>query len=253
MVSTDANHSFTVTESATYIAHFTVQTYTVTVVANPAEGGAVSGGGTYSYGQTCTVHALLNDCYVFDNWTESGSVVYSQPDYSFTVANNRNLIANFSRETYEITSEVNPIGGGVVIGSGSYPCGETIRLIAEPNENYTFLNWVENDSIITTDSIVQFIATRARHLVANFIYFDGMDENMIPVEIYPNPVNDILTIKGEGILGVTVFNMVGQSIDNVDADAVETLILNVNNYEAGIYLLLVQSEYGSSRKVFVKK
>ena len=253
VVSTEANYSFTVTDSATYIAHFTVQTYTVTVAANPTEGGTVSGGGSFTYGQTCTVYASSNTCYVFDNWTENGSIVDSLPDYSFTVTNNRNLVANFSIEIYEITAEVNPIGGGVVIGSGSYPCGETVRLIAEPNDNYIFLHWTENDNIITADSILQFIATGARHLVANFIYYDSMDENVMPVEIYPNPANDILTIRGEGIHSVTVFNMAGQSIDKVDADAVETLILNVNNYEAGTYLLLIQSEYGSLRKVFVKK
>jgi hypothetical protein len=253
VVSSNPDYSFTVTESATYIAHFSAQTYTVTVAADPNEGGNVSGGGSFNYGQICTVHALANGCYRFVNWTENGSIISGQRDYSFTVTSNRNLIANFSRETCEITAEVNPIGGGVVIGSGLYLCGETVRLIAEPNENFTFLHWTENDNIITTDSIVQFIATGARHLVANFVYYDGMDENVMPVEIYPNPVDDILIIRGEGIYKVTVFNMAGQSIDNADADAVETLILNVNDYEAGVYLLLVQSEYGSSRKVFVKK
>lgn len=47
--------------------------------------------------------------------------------------------------------------------------------------------------------------------------------------------------------------MNGQSVDKVDADAVETLILDVNNYETGVYLLFVQSKYGNMRKLFVKK
>jgi hypothetical protein len=39
----------------------------------------------------------------------------------------------------------------------------------------------------------------------------------------------------------------------VDVDVIGTLILDVNDYEAGVYLLLVQSKYGSLRKLFVKK
>lgn len=52
---------------------------------------------------------------------------------------------------------------------------------------------------------------------------------------------------------MTVFNIAGQRVDKVNADVVETLVLNVSDYEAGVYLLSVQSEYGSSRKVFVKR
>ena len=51
-VSTNPTYGFTVTESATYMAHFVAETYTVMVSAEPAAGGTVSGGGTFTYGQT---------------------------------------------------------------------------------------------------------------------------------------------------------------------------------------------------------
>ena len=101
-----------------------------------------------------------------------------------------------------------------------------------------------------TDAMV---GTMDEPYIVRFRSAASEDENFSHVSIFPNPAKDILTIRGEGIHSVTVFNMTGQSVDKVDADAVETLMLDVNDYEAGVYLLLVQSEYGSSRKVFVKR
>jgi len=48
-------------------------------------------------------------------------------------------------------------------------------------------------------------------------------------------------------------NLARQRMGYVDVDVIETLILDVNNYETGVYLLFVQSKYGSLRKFFVKK
>lgn len=101
-----------------------------------------------------------------------------------------------------------------------------------------------------TDAMV---GTMGEPYIVRFRNAASEDEKFSHVSIFPNPANDILTIRGEGIHSVTVFNMTGQSVDKVDAEAVETLILDVNNYETGVYLLFVQSKYGNMRKLFVKK
>ena len=49
--------------------------YTISASANPSTGGSVSGGGTFGYGQTCTLIATPNSDYIFLNWTEDGEVV----------------------------------------------------------------------------------------------------------------------------------------------------------------------------------
>ena len=252
-VSQNSNYTFIVSESATYIAHFTAQDYTVTVASNPVEGGTVSGGGTYSYGQTCTVHASVNSCYTFDNWTENGNVVSNQLDYSFVVTSNRNLIANLSKETYEITAEVNPIDGGSVIGTGTYQCGEMVTLTAEPNENYSFLNWTENGNIVSLESIMQFEANEIRHLTANFSYYDGVGERVMPIEIYPNPANEILTIRGEGIYRVMVFNMAGQVVEDREVHGQEQIQIDVHGYRVASYFMHILTEDGWSVRRFVKE
>lgn len=97
VVSTSANYSFVVTGARTLVANFeaVVDDYTIYAVANPLEGGTVSGAGTYPQGQTCTLTATANEGYAFANWTEDGEIVYTNPDYSFTVESDRNLVANF--------------------------------------------------------------------------------------------------------------------------------------------------------------
>ena len=64
---------------------------TVTVVANPAEGGTVSGGGSFEGGQSCTVTATANSDYVFANWTVNGMLVSTLAEYTFPVAGDMTL------------------------------------------------------------------------------------------------------------------------------------------------------------------
>lgn len=75
----------------------------VSVSASPANGGTVTGGGTYEQGSLCTVTALANKGYTFINWIEGSDVVSTNANYTFNVTGNRTLVANFTG------------GGGAVI------------------------------------------------------------------------------------------------------------------------------------------
>lgn len=252
-VSNSPTYSFTVTESATYIANFTAQSYTITVSATPNDGGTVSGGGSYTYGQSCTVHATANTGYSFIDWTESGSQVSNQADYSFTVTGNRNLVANFALQTYEITAETNPNDAGTIIGMGLYHYGEIATLSVEPLTHYSFLNWTENGDIITDELILQVVVTAPHHFTANLMYTEGVGENVIPVEIFPNPANDILYIKGVGMRKVTVFNVLGQVMVDVEVEREEQIRIDVQDYGLGFYIMRIQTENGLIIKKFNKE
>ena len=69
---------------------------TITVAASPTEGGSVTGSGSYEGGgATCTVTAIANHDYHFIKWTENGEMISSDAEYTFIVAGDRNLVANF--------------------------------------------------------------------------------------------------------------------------------------------------------------
>jgi uncharacterized repeat protein (TIGR02543 family) len=76
--------------------------YTVSVSANPANGGTATGGGSFQQGQSCTVRATANTGYTFVNWTENGNQVSAIANYTFTVNGNRTLVANFTAGSYII-------------------------------------------------------------------------------------------------------------------------------------------------------
>ena len=98
VVSWSTSYTFTVTSNRTFVANFTAQpqNFTITVSANPSNGGTVTGGGTYQQGQSCTVSATANNGYTFTNWTENSNVVSTNASYTFTVSGNRTLVAHFS-------------------------------------------------------------------------------------------------------------------------------------------------------------
>lgn len=82
-------------------------TYTVGVSANPANGGTVTGGGTYEQGQPCTVLATAATGYIFQKWTENGTQVSTNANYTFTVTSNRSLVAHFTAQPQVPTGAIN--------------------------------------------------------------------------------------------------------------------------------------------------
>lgn len=193
-VSTNANYTFTVTEAGAYVAHFSLNSYEITTAANPTSGGNVTGGGTFNYGQSCTVNATAAEGYTFTNWTENGNVVSSNANYTFTVEGNRNLVANFTALTYTITVSANPSNSGTTSGGGTYTHGQSCTVIATSVDGYTFMNWTENGSVVSTDANYSFIVTSNRTLVANF---EEQQPDTYNINVSPNP-NIGGTVTGGG-------------------------------------------------------
>lgn len=81
-----------------------VVNHTITVAANPAEGGTVTGGGEFEETDEITVKAVANDGYVFTCWTEGTDTVSVDAEYGFEVLADRNLVANF-----EVLPVVDPV------------------------------------------------------------------------------------------------------------------------------------------------
>ena len=76
--------------------------YNRTVSASPPAGGTVSAAsGTFLFLalSSQSVTATANPGYRFNNWTMDGNVVSMSANYTFTLAGNFNLVANFSRNS----------------------------------------------------------------------------------------------------------------------------------------------------------
>lgn len=95
-VSTDADYGFTVTEDTVLVANFATVYADIEITASPAAGGAVSGGGEHQLTSEATVTVDVYDGFDFVNWTEAGIEVSTDESYSFTVTEDRELVANLS-------------------------------------------------------------------------------------------------------------------------------------------------------------
>ena len=146
------------------------QTYAITMSAAPSVGGTASGGGTKTASSNVTVIAVANTGFRFVNWTEGGAVLSTSASYAFAAAANRSLVANFAAVASTITIAVvpSPLAGGAVRGPGAIASGASATVSATAEPGYTFLNWTENDALVTNAASFSFTASRDRKLAANF-------------------------------------------------------------------------------------
>jgi uncharacterized repeat protein (TIGR02543 family) len=167
-VSTSESYTFTVTTNRTLVANFNQLNYTVGTSSSPSAGGITSGGGTYNYGDLVTVSSTPATGYQFVNWTVAGSAVSTSPSYSFTVAGTMSLVANFSQISYSITTTSSPSAGGTTSGGGTFPSGTSVTVTAVPAGGYSFINWTQGGSAVSTSASYSFTASENRTIVANF-------------------------------------------------------------------------------------
>jgi len=170
-VSASASYTFTATADRTLVATFApTVTYAVSTSASPVAGGNTTGGGNYPSGASPTVVATANAGYVFSKWTVGGSQVSTSPSYTFTVAANKTLVANFviAGVAKTIATSANPTAGGTTNGSGNYLTGISATLVATASPGYAFSKWQEGSTIVSTSPSYTFTVTGNRTLVAKF-------------------------------------------------------------------------------------
>jgi hypothetical protein len=175
--------------------------FSVNATPNPAEGGTVTGSGNYVLDTSCTLTATPNEGYTFVNWTENGNEVSTDAECTFTVTEDRFLVANFDIDSYEITASANPTGYGTVTGADVYYHGSSCTLTATANEGYTFVNWTENGNQVSTDAEYTFTVTGNRALMANFQIAGSIISHWTPCDegLYSGSTTVMAVVKINGI------------------------------------------------------
>ena len=168
----------------------------ITCTVYPGEdAGTVTGTGSYTMGETCTLTATANEGYHFASWVLDDEVVSTAETYSFTVTEDADYVANFELNVYEITASANPEGatsyfyvdspdngyywdyweGSAISGVyGSYFAIEAIIDWEWYEMGYRFINWTKDGEVVSEDQWYEFTVTESAHYVANFerIVFD---------------------------------------------------------------------------------
>ncbi|GEM_PF-2513505 len=159
----------------------------VTLEAEPAGAGEVSGSGTYLEGEEVTVEADPGEEYEFKNWLEDGEKVSSQQQYALEITGEKKLIAEFEQkeeaveeDKYELTVKASDDARGSVDGSGVYPEGKEVTITAQAQEGYHFLFWERDGMMRGPDKELEVQAHDDKEFIAHF----GMDavEGVMPPE-----------------------------------------------------------------------
>ena len=151
---------------------------------------------------------------------------------------------------------------GTATGDGIYEEHETATVTAAANDGYKFVNWTKNGVEVSTEDEYSFSVTEDLELVANFEEGTGIVEThgCASLQIYPNPVNEQLTIDCGDINNgacpiVEIFNIMGQRVMSVETgrapslQSTSTTTINVSHLTPGVYFLRI----GEKSAKFVKE
>ena len=236
------------------------ETFTLSLVADPAEGGTVSGAGEYEAGEEVAVAAVSNDGFDFVNWTLGGDVVSTDAAFTYTMpAADVTLTANFEvvvPDTYTLTLEADPAEGGTVAGAGEYEEGTVVTVTATPADNYVFLSWTDaTGNELSTDASFDYTMPAADvTLIAQFDIEDFVQElDGTMINLFPNPAREVFTITaGTMINAVIITDITGKVVFNDVVNNTEVRI--ENQFETGIYIIHIHTEEGvSMRKLQIQK
>lgn len=232
----------------------TPTTYTVTASVIPAQGGTVTGANTYNAGEECTLTATPNVGFNFFNWVKDGFIYSTDASITFTVTENAEFIANFSYINYEVLTAVDPWNGGIISKVGDNHYGSEVTLTVTPAENFVFLNWTEDDVVVSEDESYTFTLTDNHYFIAHLRDVTSVGENaQQALNIYPNPVNDKLFIEAnETISNVEIYNITGVKVlsQKCNSDKVE---IEVSELQSGIYFIKMINGNSTETRSFIKK
>lgn len=228
--------------------------YTISVSANPNNGGSVTGGGSYSPGTSCIVHAVANSGYIFVNWTENGTQVSTNANYGFTVISNRNLVANFAQDIHTITATAG--ANGIITPSGtiSVAHGSNQSFSMIPNEGYVIQEVYIDGNPIGPISAYTFTNVIEDHYIyVAFTHIDETEElSNRKIAIYPNPTTGIVNIKCSEIAQISVFNAFGQLLLTQNVNGNSQNIIDLKDFPCGLYLIQILEEHDMLTKQIIK-
>jgi hypothetical protein len=172
IVGTSRTNTFTVTGDHALVAKFK-PVYSVTVTAEPQEGGSVEADPFYEVNELAKLKAQPNPGYSFVNWTQNGMPVSTVTNFRFNVSANRELVGHFALgNRVDVSSE--PVNGGTVSGGGIHGAGALVTVRACALPGYVFREWTEGGGPVSASPAYSFTSTVSRVLVANYVAQPGI-------------------------------------------------------------------------------
>ena len=161
---TQASTSVSMGQSRNISASFAINSYDLSVAAG--QGGSVSGSGSFQYGSSASISAIPDTGYSFAGWTGEGISDLNSSATTVQMTQTRNVSANFSLNSYELTLLTGT--GGSVTGEGTYNHGTNPSITAFPDNGYSFAGWSGEEIRDPNISTTTVSMSEARTISATF-------------------------------------------------------------------------------------
>ena len=132
-------------------------------------------------------------------------------------------------------------------GATSYKVYVDGELLGSISAQPIFINFEGSSDGNYEIGIVAVYANCESDMATTMFAWDAVAENDVVNAIYPNPTSSDLHINATAMTHVTVYNAMGQMVYDQEVSGDE-LILNMGQYETGVYMVKVTTETGSSVK-----
>ena len=198
-----------------------IETYTITVNADPAEAGSVSGAGTYSSGSVVELTAIPNEGYTFLQW-DNGQTANPR---TVTVNANQTFMASFEPEA---DTEITPLPNAIYIDRTTAYVGTQLTLSVKMK------NWVQTEGFQFDLYLPQGV---------NFV----VDRNGNPMAYLSNQRTSLqntntfrAAIRPDGALRVFAASTNGSVIAGNDGEVCTVMLSVSSNMKTGIYPLIIK-------------
>lgn len=192
----------------------------LSLVADPAAGGTVSGAGWYEAGTSVTVRAYNKADFSFSHWTNrAGETVSTESQFRYTMpGNDETLTAHFDfnpgnpAEPSEISMSiyyrltVMAEEGGTASGGGKYLPGSRVYVSASVNTGFTFDGWYNaaGEKLASTMGYYHTTTDAEETLTARFTFDPSSpSEPVTPVFVPKHTVQATATEGGTVNVGTT--------------------------------------------------
>ena len=164
-----------------------------------------------------------------------------------------NLIGIYELDSAGPVPPVPPTPTGDIVGAVLYRDGEFVGIFDANTTTYTDEDMGPGEYsysirvIYGGDYDVTYYAMSCPETVDVTIGDAVNENNEVVNSIYPNPTSNDLNINAEAMTHVTVFNAMGQMVYDQDVNT-DSMILNMGQYEAGVYMVRIDTKNGNSVK-----
>ena len=169
--------SFVVNVDKVVNAEFQIQSFDVTTGISPAEGGSVTGAGTYDYNEQATFTAIPANGFHLQFWSVDGEPVPNEQadgnNLTLTITRDTLVEASFGVTFYSVTILLSPETGGTATGGGTVTYGTTQDITAIPSTGFEFETWEGPGILDPTSASTSVTVTADLSLMAKFSPLPG--------------------------------------------------------------------------------